>query len=130
MDRTIQSLFAVTILLASILALIYWGSCTTDTICAALLVRIDDCLTAAQAGDIPAAANALSSFRSTWDSKRLLFAATQNHEDIDAVNTALQAAALQLSDDCIDESYAEIARIRDTLKKMREIQRLTLENIL
>jgi len=130
MDKTMQSLAAVTALIAAILALIYWGSCTTDTICAVLLVHADDCLTATQAGDMTAAADALSSLRNAWDAKRLLFAATQNHEDIDAVNTALQAVSLQLSDDCIDESYAEIARIRDTLKKMREIQRLSLENIL
>jgi len=129
-DPTMRALAVVCILFLTLILTAGATAVHTQAICRTLLDTADVCLQSARTEDTAGAEAALSRLQEQWQNHRLFFAATQFHEDLDAVNTALQAAKLQLSDDCIDEFYAEIAEIRDTLEKMRDVQRLSIENIL
>jgi len=128
--RRILPILIATLLLSAVFTLAYYSTNKTDSICHTLSAIAEDCKSSCISGAYTEAGKDLSAFKEIWDTHRLFFAATQSHDDIDEINTALRASSIQIANECIDEMYAELAVIADTLEKMREIQHCSLENIL
>lgn len=118
----------------ALFAVVVWfsliGGSYTARQCEILMSYADLSLEAVRASDFEGAKASLEALKIHWDNRRLFFAATQSHEDLDAVNAALLTAFFQLDDTCSDEFPAEIAEIKETIKKISEIQQLSIENIL
>ena len=129
-DQTMVSLLLVSALFLALLSFTGWTGSRTEQLTEDLLASADRCLNCVRAGELSDADVHLAALQESWHKHRLFFSATQTHTDMDEVNAALQAAALQLSDNCVDEFYAEIAEIRDTLHKMQDVQGFSFENIL
>ena len=129
-SRTTQTLTAVILLFVSILLLSLLCARKTARICQELLTLTDECNLTGRRGDVANAYCALEEFQTVWSSHHLFFAATQHHDDMDAVSNALRTAFYQMENGIQNDIDEQLASISYTLEKMQEIQQCSFENIL
>jgi len=91
------------------------------------LAAADAC---ADAGDWPRAAQALEDSYRSWSSRQTYLHIVVKHEEVDGAEALYRRAAAIVQEQALSEFRAEIADLRNQLRLLAEMERVSIGNIL
>lgn len=125
-----KALLPPCLLLTVILALSLWNSSAISADTERWRTELAQADAQAAAGDWAAAGKSLAVGYADWDTRQTFFHIVVRHEEVDGAEAMYHRAEAFLKTEELSEFQAELADLRNQLRLLSEMERLSIKNVL